>query len=324
MTRSRRSAWRSRNSPAEDRRAWSAGHRCDQLVELLDVAERLQAEIVRAVGDWDAQADWALDGALSPRSWLAQRAPISRAGASRLVGMGRLTREFETTGEALRAGDLSCAHLEVLAPMVRNREPEYVRNEEVLVDTAATMKADEFAALARAWRSIADDELSTLDAHQIHERRNFHVHRSLYGMGVLNGDLDAEATATLLAALDLACPPDTTGGAVPARSLAQRRADALVDSPPRSSPPKATSGRASVGLDVTIDYATLTGQAPEDLRQLRCDLERVGSIPLETALRLACDCAVGRVVMRGESEVLDLGRRERLVTPALRRALVAT
>ncbi len=167
---------------SEDRRGWSAGNRSDQLVELLEVAERLQAEIVRAVGDWDAQADWALDGALSPRSWLAHRSPISRAGASRLVSMGRLARDHERTGEALHAGDLSCAHLEVLAPMVRHREPEYVRNEEVLVDTAASLKVDEFAELARAWRSIADDELSKLDAHEIYERRNFHVHRSLYGM----------------------------------------------------------------------------------------------------------------------------------------------
>jgi hypothetical protein len=308
---------------AEDRREWSAGNRSDHLVELLEVAERLQAEIIRAVAGWDARTDWALDGALSPRSWLAHRAPISRSSASRLVSAGRLTRSHDRTGDALYAGDISRAHVEVLAPMVCHREPEYARNEEVLVANAATMKVDEFAELARAWRSIADDELSKLDANAIYERRNLHVHTALYGMGVLNGDLDAEGTATLLAALDLACPPDSTGGPVPARSLAQRRADALVDIAAAFLAAQGAGGRVPVGLDVTMDYATLTGQPPEDLHQLRCDLERVGPIPLETALRLACDCAVGRVVMRGESEVLDLGRRERLVNPALRRALVA-
>ena len=263
------------------------------------MAERLQAEIIRSVGEWDARADWALDGALSPRSWLAHRAPISRSAASRLVSAGRLTRDHERTGAALGAGDISCAHVEVLAPMVRNREPEYARNEEVLVGTAATMKADEFAELARAWRSIADDELSQLDANDIYERRNLHVHTALYGMGVLNGDLDAEGTATLLAALDLACPPDPAGGPVPARSLAQRRADGLVDLAAAFLAAKGAGGRPPVGLDVTMDYATLTGEPPADPRQLRCELERVGPIPLETALRLACDCAVGRVVMRG-------------------------
>ena len=36
---------------------------------------------------------------------------------------------------------------------------------------------------------------------------------------------------------------------------------------------------------------------------------------------LACDAAIGRILMRGKSEVLDVGRRTRLVTPAQRRAL---
>ena len=80
-------------------------------------------------------------------------------------------------------------------------------------------------------------------------------------MGVLNGDLDAEGTATLLAALDLACPPDATGGPVPARSLAQRRADALVDIAAAFLAAQGQGGRVPVGLDVTIDYGTLTGAA---------------------------------------------------------------
>ena len=73
---------------AEDRRAWSGAARSDQLVELLEVAERLQAEIVRAVGEWDARTDWALDGALSPRSWLTHRAPITAVGGVEVGGHG--------------------------------------------------------------------------------------------------------------------------------------------------------------------------------------------------------------------------------------------
>ena len=39
----------------EDRRSWTASARSDQLVELLEAAERLQAQIVRAVSDWDTR-----------------------------------------------------------------------------------------------------------------------------------------------------------------------------------------------------------------------------------------------------------------------------
>ena len=140
---------------------WSGAARSDQLVELLEIVERLQAEIVRSVGEWDARTDWALDGALSPRTWLTHRAPITAVGASKLVGMARLARKHEATGEALRSGDVSCAHVEVLAPMVRNREAEYARNEAALLGAAKSMRADDFGVVARHWRGIANDEMST-------------------------------------------------------------------------------------------------------------------------------------------------------------------
>ncbi|MBM3660946.1 MAG: DUF222 domain-containing protein, partial [Actinobacteria bacterium] len=37
---------------------------------------------------------------------------------------------------------------------------------------------------------------------------------------------------------------------------------------------------------------------------------------------LACDAAIGRVVMNGRSEILDLGHQTRVVSPALRRAVI--
>ena len=38
--------------------------------------------------------------------------------------------------------------------------------------------------------------------------------------------------------------------------------------------------------------------------------------------RLACDPKLARVVMQGESRVLDLGRSTRVVSPALRKAVM--
>jgi hypothetical protein len=204
--------------------------------------------------------------------------------------------------------------------MVRNREAEYARNEDTLLGAAKTMRADDFGLVARHWRGIADDEMSHLDAREIYERRNLHVHQSLFGMGVLEGDLDAEGTDILLKALDHAVPPDATGGLVPPRALAQRRADALVDIC-GAYLSGSSEGTAPVNLNVTMDHGTLTGSPPADPRQVRCELEGFGPIPLATAFRLACDCSVTRVLMRGESEVLDLGRATRLASAAQHKAL---
>jgi hypothetical protein len=306
---------------SEDRRHWTGAARSERLVELIAVAERLQAESLRCAGEWDRAADWAFDGALSPRSWLAHRTPSGRLEASRLVTSARLVREHEATGDAVREGEISCAHVEVLASMVRYREPEYARNEETLLDAARTLSPDDFALVARRWRSVADDELSKEEARARYERRNLHVSTTLHGMGVVTGELDADGTATLLEALDLAAPPDPGHGVAPPRTLSQRRADGLVDIAAAFLAAQGKGGRPAVGLDLTMDVDTLAAREHSDPREVRCDLERVGPISRETAMRLACDCAVGRVVMRGESEVLDLGRRQRLVSPALRRAL---
>jgi hypothetical protein len=141
---------------------------------------------------------------------------------------------------------------------------------------------------------------------------------------VLDGELDAEAGATVQAALRAYDEgPGATAPDGRRLTLAQRQADALVEicadalggAPRRSRPAK--------GVDVIADLDTLSGSPPADLAAARCEIEGVGPVARSVALRMACDAAVGRVLMRGRSEVLDLGRRTRLVSAAQRRALVA-
>ncbi len=66
-----------------------------------------------------------------------------------------------------------------------------------------------------------------------------------------------------------------------------------------------------------VDRDTLAGEGEPG----RSELEDGTRVSSETSRRLACD--VGLVgVLRGEGgEVLDVGRRRRTVSPALRRAL---
>ena len=300
---------------AEDRRCWSATGRSERVLELLELTERLQAETARAVGEWDRGQDWALDGALSPRSWLAHRRPIGRVGASRLVRSARLVRDHPATGDALANGDISCAHVDVLASMVRDREPEYARNEDTLLDAARALAPDDFAVVAGHWRDIADDDLAKLEARDRYERRHVYVSTTLHGHGVIEGELDAEGTRALLAALDLAAPPDPANGIAPPCTPSQRRADGLVDIAAAFLAARGEGGRLRVGIDAVIDADTLAGRLRSDPRAVRCEVDGVGPIPPVTAWRLACDAAVRRVVMRGESEVLDLGRSQRVRQP---------
>ena len=101
--------------------------------------------------------------------------------------------------------------------------------------------------------------------------------------------------------------PRPSGGPTPLVELARR---AL-----------ASAGLPSVGgerphIQIRVDLATLlagTGTAAADW---------AGPLSAGAALRLACDATISPVLTAGPSEVLDLGRSVRLVSPAQRRALV--
>jgi hypothetical protein len=78
-----------------------------------------------------------------------------------------------------------------------------------------------------------------------------------------------------------------------------------------------------VNIDGIVDLDTAAGRLPSDLTKAICELDGVGTISPAFMQLLLCDCAVGRVLLRGKSEVVDLGRRTRLITPTLRRGLRA-
>src|SRR5207237_912154 len=69
-------------------------------------------------------------------------------------------------------------------------------------------------------------------------------------------------------------------------------------------------------VTVTIDLDSLEGMKG------RSELDDGAVITADAARRLACDASISRVIMRGRSEPLEVGRRTPVVAPALRRAVV--
>lgn len=82
------------------------------------------------------------------------------------------------------------------------------------------------------------------------------------------------------------------------------------------------TGVSPTNINTIIDVNTLAGHPHgQPATETRCEIDWSGPIGRETLLRMMCDCAVSRVVMRGRSEILDMGRKTRLVTSVQRRAL---
>ncbi|MET0628099.1 MAG: DUF222 domain-containing protein [Acidimicrobiia bacterium] len=309
----------------EDRSEWSGGARSQRLLEILDSLERFQAEAMRAIGEWDATHDWAEDGALSAPSWLAYRTSIAKMRANQLVRAARLAFRHERTGKALAAGDVSSAQVEVLAVVAKGRERLFARDEDTLLDIAPTLSVDDFATAAKHWRSAADDEMATRDANLAFEERGVSFATTLHGRVDLTGSFDPDGGAIVMRAIDAydtTDPLPSDGGPIDGpRSLAQRKHDALVQICSEALARKEAAGHHTPGVDGLIDVDRLVRGGPIDLVAGRCEVSGVGPVPRVVLERLACDAAVGRVVMRGKSEVLDVGRRTRVVSRALRRAI---
>jgi hypothetical protein len=302
---------------AEDRSAWSAAARSERLIELRQVQERVDAEVLRAVGDCDAVDAWHED-CLGAVSWLASKTGMVAGAAARLVRTARFLRRHPQTAKALDAGVVSVPQVEMLAAAAHRRDTLYEEHESMLLDAAALVEVQDFPKAMRRWALYADDELSQLEAAFAFDRRGFVLSPTIGG-SALSGFVDPEASALIGGTLDELQPPE---GASDTRTQAQRRADALVLLCERARGGDVPESRPIAGAELVMSHDVFAGHPPANLDGLHCEIEGFGPIPRVTAERMLCDCALGRVVVRGRSQILDLGRRTRTVPERLRRAIV--
>ncbi len=291
-----------------------------QLVDLLELRERLEAELARVSAQWQKRRAWEADGSLSPVAWLTHRAPVAAPDARQLVKTAKVINEAPQLAAALHAGDTTAGHVAALARVMSSRRRVLLaEHEDVLAKQAKRLSVKDFGLLARRWAAIADDHLAG-DDHDDHPPHN-EVHAAVTMDGWLDGKfrLNPISGAQFLATLDHLAPPDAADSPDGVRNLSERRGDALADlatwyhegAKPGTNPPS---------LDVVVDVATLNGDTP-DLATGRCELLDVGPITQATLEQIACGATLTRLVMAGESVVLDMGRKVRLATPAQARAI---
>ncbi len=305
---------------SEDREGWTARAKSDRLQELLELRERLDAEVLRATGEWDRDRAWEIDGALSARAWLAHRTPVAEAEAGRLVKNARLADRHDELAAALADGDITTSHIDAIGRVMSSaRLPLLAEHAETIVDQAKKLPIGDFSIVMRRWAALADDHLSR-DTHEEKWSRR-HLHASVGLDGWVQGDffLDPIAGAAMIGALDHEAPPDPEDGPDGPRTLSQRRADALVDIVNRHITGGVPGGNPPTVVAVA-DVAELTGPSPQ-LAARRCELEGFGPVTRSVLDQVCCDARFARLIMAGKSEVLNMGRAVRVATPAQRRAL---
>lgn len=271
-------------------------------------------------------------------SWLAASERLTRNEAHRLIGQGHDLSRFAHLGAAALSGQVGYDQA-VTIGRVLNRLPDDFSTEQlaeaesVMVGYAAEFDSAGLARLTKRLVELLDPvgaderEAKQLERELKAAKAGRHLTFASDGCGsvLIRGSLptlDAEPFIKLIDAyaqqerrnaLDRLDPLAETV------TPAMRRADAL-----RALVAAHQQGNLapSVGGDrprvvVTLDY--------DKLHHDCIDAAILGSdIPITAGeLRvLACDCEVLPVVLGGTSECLDVGRAQRLVTPAIRTALV--
>ncbi|HEY7282582.1 MAG TPA: DUF222 domain-containing protein [Actinomycetota bacterium] len=297
----------------------SEGELEERLDEIGRASGVLEAERARTVAEIERRGAFALTGHLSITSWVEQRMRTSWSDAARQVRTARALEHMPAAREALYEGEVSTCAVGQLVDARETAPEEFSRSEQALVDAARTLPARDLRRVVAHWKELVDPDAPARADRERWNRRGLHVSPVLDGMVRVDGNLDPETGQSLITALRSVTHAWSRRDPEDQRTPAQRRCDALGEIArswlERADRPLIGGERPHV--TVTVDLETLEGRAGRF-----CELEEAGGISATSARRLACDARVSRVIMRGASEPLDVGRRTSVVPSGLRRAVV--
>jgi len=324
----------------------------DSLEELGDEIATLAAHLHAAthrlltlIAAFDRLGGWKQDGGFRTCAhWLAYRTGINLGAAREKVRAARALETLPEVSASMARGELSFAKVRALT---RVATPA---NETELLELARAGTAAGLERVVRAWRRMGRVDEAELERVR-HRSRCFSVFPDEDGMYVVRGRLDPEVGAALMRAVEAASDALYRAGASPEGTEAkQRRADAVgllaerglaagfggEDSP--------ISGSRAERYQVVLHVDAATLQSEEEPG--RSELEDGTRVSAETSRRVACDSGLVRIahapggsVIDGSvpdgsgpegsppegpgprGSVLDIGRKSRIVPPALRRAL---
>jgi uncharacterized protein DUF222 len=290
----------------------------EQLIEIRESIDQLEAVFADGLRRFDRSGEYKADGALSLVDWLRWKAKLSSGAAMERVSVARQLEKLPQTQKAFASGNVGYQHVALLARTAERVGAAAVQGEETdLLKAAETMDPGRFASVAKDFEYRVDHAAALAEANRAYARRYLHISEAKDGLVHLDGLLDVEGGATLKTAFGALMPPPKKDDD---RTPGQRRADALVELARRQLDASKLGrvGGQRPHLVVTVSAETLAGQPGAAAAQM----EGVGPIPQETALRLACDSTLSWLMGHAELEN-ETSHAQRRIPASTRRALVA-
>ncbi len=308
---------------------------------------RVEAALATLVNRVESAGAFGSDGHRSGKAWGRATCNWSGGEAARFVKTGRMLARFESAATAAAAGEIGVAQMHALGQSVANpRVAEHLAaSEELLVSQASVLDYDDYVTMLAHWEALADSE----GAHGDHERahRDRRAHMSIVGERFyLDANGGAAAGVELMEVFEQFCRSewlaDWEAGVqlhgdamVPSlmeRTDAQRRFDALK----AIFGAAAVSGQSPTGepvVNIVVGYELFEhhlrralGERPAPLDPNnpahRCETADGVVIDPYDMLVAAALGQVRRIVMDSAGVVVDVGRKQRLFTGALRDAVM--
>ena len=280
-----------------------------EVVEKAHQIDVMRLEFARLAWRYaQSRGGYIYDGYDTPVQFLREDAHMAWHDAVQAVCVGANLDDLADTVAAVERGDIGFDHLVVMSDLKDTLNEKWSLVSEVkLVEDAEGLNVTQFRKHAEKVRQRIDAEGFLQEQVTLAEGRRLSMRKDVHGLLWLKGNLDPAGGAVLMAALE---PLAKRSGAEDSRPRDQRLADALVEF--------AEHGCGSAQLQVTATLETL-----QELPGVPAG--EILSVPIagKTLERLSCDCTLTRVVLGGESVVIDVGRGRRIVSGPGRRALNA-
>lgn len=277
----------------------------DELASAFRSRDREEARIARLVRQANETKAFSHDGYSSMTALLKHRMSLHPGEAQRLVARANGLAEAPIVSLAFEEGLISGAQVDVLMEARWKAPKEFTKAESELVGLALdTPLVRDLRKCLDYWLDqVARDDLAA-GRQLVREARALNLRRD-HDMMRIHGWVDIESGERLAARLDPGPP-----GADDTRTNAARRADLLME--------MVECGAGRPGLIVHVSAETLFEGKP------RISETELGTfLTADEISRISCDANLTRVVFGADSQPLDVGRTKRLVTPALRIAVVA-
>lgn len=275
--------------------------------------EVLVAEWTKSLSDREGHHDL---GYSSPTNYLVDRGRMTPGRARQVISRANAKEKAPHAYAAWSDGRISTDQTRSLFAAAEAVPDLYPEAEPHLVDIVEDLDAVDTHKTVVYWRQTVEGP-GELDAEVQFARRGLSISDTTGGMTRVDGWLTRTCAEAFRAGLEANMPPRRDGDT---RTPAQRRHDSL-DNLSRDWLDNGTTptvGGEKPHLLILTDLEALQGVAGGTHETIDGNI-----LDVDTLRMIACDSSITRIVLGPDSEVLDIGRKTRVWTPAQRRAIIA-